>query len=58
MAYPIACYSISISARGASHEFLANILNAMEMDCRVKGKVVVNDKLVTVNLMKLRLGLE
>ena len=28
---------------------MANILNAMEMDGRVKRKVVVNDELVTVS---------
>ena len=41
-----------------SHKFLANILNSMKMDCRVERKIVVNDKLVTVNSMKLRLELE
>ena len=30
----------------------------MKMDGRVKWKIVVNDKLVTVNLVKSRLGLE
>ena len=58
MAYPVACCFVSIFARSPSHEFLANILNAVEMDCRVKRKVVVNDKLVRVNCMKLRLGWE
>ena len=51
MAYLVACGLVSISAHRPSHEFLANILNAMEMDGRVIRKIVVNDKLVTVNFM-------
>ena len=34
-------------------ESAANILNAMEMDSRIKGKVVVNDKLERFSSMKL-----
>ena len=58
MAYLFACCLISVPAHGSSHELLANILNAMKMDGRVKRKIVVNDKLVTVKIMKLRLGLK
>ena len=58
MAYLVAWGFVSVSAGGTSHGSFANILNAMKMDGRVKWKIVVNDKLVTVNLVKLRLGLE
>ena len=58
MAYLVACGSVSISAHGPSHDFLANILNAMKMDGRVKRKIIMNDKLVTVNFMRLWLGLK
>ena len=58
MAYLIACCFVSISVYSPSHDSFANILNAMKMDGRVKRKIVVNDKLVTVSFMKLRLGLK
>ena len=54
MAYLVACSFVSISAHRPSHEFLANILNAMEMHGRVKRKIVVNDKLVIISFRQFR----
>lgn len=52
MAYLFAYHFVSMHVRICLTGCLANVLNAMEMDGRVKGKVIVNDELMTVSSVK------